>query len=556
MLTTNFITSGNPNAVHFAKAGVLCLDVHSLTVFRQITKPSGSKWMEIGKDILPYPGNVEVWSQGAGVPIGGDDGDFYFRTTTDDIYQKIAGVWTVIANIKGSTGATGPTGATGATGPQGPQGDPGANGSNGTNGADGIFGGDSHPYNFDTDITNTDPGVGRLKYNSATVSAVTRIYIDDENSDAVDIQTWIDALDVSTNTVKGHVRVVKKTDSSKFAIYSVSSVSDSGGWWQINVAHIISNSTFSNGEKVFITFCQAGDVGATGAGGAAGATGPQGLFGGDSQPYNFDTDTTNTDPGNGNLKYNDATVSAVTRIYIDDNNSDSVNAETWIDALDSSTSTIKGFVRLVKTNDSSAFAIFSVSAVSDSTGWWQINVAHVLSNSTFGNTDPVFITFCRNGDKGDTGAAGSDAANNWSIKSKAADEPVINSSVLQNDDDLFFSMVANTNYRIRAKIFWDTTAAGDFKYGFSQPGAITLIRSELITGAAGSTPAFAAIATSITTSASLTGTGTTGGYLFLDCIVHNGVNNGTFQFMFSQNTATADTGAIVRAGSYMEYAIA
>ena len=161
-----------------------------------------------------------------------------------------------------------------------------------------------------------------------------------------------------------------------------------------------------------------------------------------------------------------------------------------------------------------------------------------------------------------SGGAGADpswtsvATSGWTTLSCTADQAVINSNVLVSSLYMTFSMVLSTKYRIRGKIFWDTTAAGDFKYGFAQPAAITLIRSRLTTGAAGSTPAWAAIATSITTSAALTGTGTTGGYTFFDFIVHNGANTAAFVFRFAQNTAQNDTGAIVRAGSYMEYAVA
>lgn len=66
------------------------------------------------------PGSL--WYQGAGVPSGGTgiDGDLYLRTATNigDVYQKAAGTWSVIGNIRGATGATGSTGATGPAGAQ------------------------------------------------------------------------------------------------------------------------------------------------------------------------------------------------------------------------------------------------------------------------------------------------------------------------------------------------------------------------------------------------------------------------------------------------------
>lgn len=68
---------------------------------------------------MPVLGSVHVptWSYGSAVPTGGYDGDFYLRTTNDDLYQKLAGTWTVVANLKGSTGATGSQGVQGVVGP-------------------------------------------------------------------------------------------------------------------------------------------------------------------------------------------------------------------------------------------------------------------------------------------------------------------------------------------------------------------------------------------------------------------------------------------------------
>lgn len=47
------------------------------------------------------------WLQGSGVPSAslGRDGDMYLRTSNNDVYQKISGAWTLIANFSGSGGA-------------------------------------------------------------------------------------------------------------------------------------------------------------------------------------------------------------------------------------------------------------------------------------------------------------------------------------------------------------------------------------------------------------------------------------------------------------------
>jgi hypothetical protein len=56
-------------------------------------------------------------------------------------------------------------------------------------------------------------------------------------------------------------------------------------------------------------------------------------------------------------------------------------------------------------------------------------------------------------------------------------------------------------------------------------------------------------------STTLAGSGTTGGYVGFDMIFQNGSNAANFQLQFAQGTQTNDAGAIVRAGSYIEWSV-
>lgn len=47
------------------------------------------------------------WTSGAGAPSGGADGDLYLRTSNGDVYQRAAGVWSVIVNLVGPAGSVG-----------------------------------------------------------------------------------------------------------------------------------------------------------------------------------------------------------------------------------------------------------------------------------------------------------------------------------------------------------------------------------------------------------------------------------------------------------------
>jgi hypothetical protein len=83
----------------------------------------GSVWVvDTGgvRTMLPDGGSGggSTWYNGSGAPAGGlgADGDYYLDDDTGNVYAKAAGVWSVVANIKGPTGTTGATGATGDPG--------------------------------------------------------------------------------------------------------------------------------------------------------------------------------------------------------------------------------------------------------------------------------------------------------------------------------------------------------------------------------------------------------------------------------------------------------
>lgn len=143
----------------------------------------------------------------------------------------------------------------------------------------------------------------------------------------------------------------------------------------------------------------------------------------------------------------------------------------------------------------------------------------------------------------------------WNPLVCVADQAIINSAALANSLYMQFNMAANTNYRVKGVIFFDTTATGDFKYAFTAPAAPTLVRFERVDCVAGGTPAANALDVATPGSTALAGAGTTGGYVSFTAIFQNAANAALFAFQFAQNTATNDTGAIVRAGSYMEWSV-
>jgi len=125
-------------------------------------------------------------------------------------------------------------------------------------------------------------------------------------------------------------------------------------------------------------------------------------------PLTFSTTTTDSDPGNGIVRLNQATQNTSTVIRTDLIGND---GSTWTDVIalfDDSTSTVKGFITLVDMDDATKWLVFSVASLATPSGYVNITVACVASSaaSPFANGASLALKFTRNGDKGDTGATG------------------------------------------------------------------------------------------------------------------------------------------------------
>lgn len=112
-------------------------------------------------------------------------------------------------------------------------------------------------------------------------------------------------------------------------------------------------------------------------------------------PYTFSTTTTDADPGNGVLRLNQATQNTATVIRADLLGSDSATYTAILDTFDDTSGAIKGYIRLVKTSDSTKWLIFSVSALASPSGYKNITVANIGSSaaSPFANSDAIMLYF-------------------------------------------------------------------------------------------------------------------------------------------------------------------
>lgn len=148
--------------------------------------------------------------------------------------------------------------------------------------------------------------------------------------------------------------------------------------------------------------------GATGPQGLQGVTGIQGPAGGTVCLYNFSTTTTAGDPGTANFRFNNANASLATRAYVDLVDSTGATVTALLDALDDSTSTIKGFLKFIHRQNELLWVEYSLTAVTTQTGYRELTLTYIAGSSTtpFGNGAGVSMLFTRNGDKGDQGIQG------------------------------------------------------------------------------------------------------------------------------------------------------
>lgn len=143
--------------------------------------------------------------------------------------------------------------------------------------------------------------------------------------------------------------------------------------------------------------------------------------------------------------------------------------------------------------------------------------------------------------------------NGWTAVVAPTDQSVINSATL-TDSALTFPVRANTTYRVRLMALFDTTAAGDLKVDVNGPGSPTRVRlvtDTIVAGGASLTDT--RIETAFGVSRTIAG-GTDAASYRAEGIITNGANAGAVTLRFAQNSATNDTGAILRAGSFVEWA--
>ena len=156
-----------------------------------------------------------------------------------------------------------------------------------------------------------------------------------------------------------------------------------------------------------------GPQGASGTDGTDGTDGLNGIFGGFSMEFDFDSSNFSTPPL-GEIRFNNATLSSVTEIFVSTTGTGSTNAAPFLDSFDDNGDPGNyGLIRVFKQHDSTVFWLGRVTAIAPSGASRTLTVQYIASGSDpFNDGDDTIVSFVSNGA---SGASKSGAIYNYSI---------------------------------------------------------------------------------------------------------------------------------------------
>ena len=128
---------------------------------------------------------------------------------------------------------------------------------------------------------------------------------------------------------------------------------------------------------------------------------------GTSLPYTFSTTTTDSDPGSGIVRFNNATQNVATEIYIDDEDNSGANVSGVIALLagGNNPSSVLGYVTIRKEFAPENFITMKITTLTSASGYTKlVGTVEASSGATpFSDTDNLYFSIDVSGDKGDPG---------------------------------------------------------------------------------------------------------------------------------------------------------
>jgi hypothetical protein len=115
---------------------------------------------------------------------------------------------------------------------------------------------------FQSETADADPGAGNFRFNNSTISSVTMLYLDDEETDGTSLAPLILSYDDSDSITKGRLTLQDTATSDNWATFKVTgAVVSATGYAKVPVEYIAHSGTFDVDAVFSHTFSQTGDAG-------------------------------------------------------------------------------------------------------------------------------------------------------------------------------------------------------------------------------------------------------------------------------------------------------
>lgn len=191
--------------------------------FKKIYKEN---WKEIiDNSTYPTNGSLYIGYDNSGQVLNGS-GPF-----DSDTLLQMDENGNVTAIGSGTTIGTGSAGTSGSS----------AVGSSGSSGYDGIHGASSRVWVRSIDSTPDDNG--ELYMLTSSLASLTYIRLYESDLSGTDVSNWIYSWDDTDNN--GIIKLTKETDNSVFGLYQITSISDNGGYAQVDFSLLSANGSIS-----------------------------------------------------------------------------------------------------------------------------------------------------------------------------------------------------------------------------------------------------------------------------------------------------------------------
>jgi hypothetical protein len=176
----------------------------------------------------------------------------------------------------GYSGSKGDLGYAGSQGNLGYVGSKGDTGFTGSQGKDGSFGGASFEYIYSNDSSDT-PNPGYLDFNNSTIGSASILYIPFSDVFGSNSYSFLQTIDDSTSSIKGHFSVADKTNTLNYSLFTITgSITAHTNHFHVPISYVSGTTTLSDGSNVVVTFARTGDIGDTGYTGSTGFVGSKG----------------------------------------------------------------------------------------------------------------------------------------------------------------------------------------------------------------------------------------------------------------------------------------